>query len=175
MKFSEARKILADYNAAKKEIEGMASAAGVIAQNHFVTSFRNQGFTDEVIVPWKKRKRNERKGRGRQFKYMQHAGDDDSEGRRFKVKVVEVRSVKGGRAILVKSGLLRRSIIVRNQGLFRAVISSNLPYAAVHNDGLRSGRGKGFIMPKRQFIGNSSALNRKIITKFQSRIDKIFR
>ena len=50
MKFSEARKILADYNAAKKEIEGMASAAGIIAQNHFTMSFRNQGFTDEVKI-----------------------------------------------------------------------------------------------------------------------------
>lgn len=153
----------------------MVSAASIIAQNHFTMSFRNQGFTDITVDPWEKRKGRERKGRGRQFAWLRHSGTDDAEGKRFKVKTVEVRSVKAGRAILVKSGALRRSIRVRPAGLFKAYIYSNLPYAQVHNDGLRSGRGKGFIMPKRQFLGDSSVLNRKIISKFQSRIDKIFR
>ena len=50
------------------------------------------------------------------------------------------------------SGNLRTSIkseVTENSVVF----TSQLPYAGVHNDGLRAGRGKGFIMPKRQFIG----------------------
>lgn len=177
MKFNEARKILKDLNDSKKEIEGMVGAASIIAQNHFTMSFRNQGFTDEVLAKWKARK-----------------------------KAVP------GRAILVgTNGFLRRSIRVRPQGMFRAVIYSNLPYAQIQNDGgvinkssrtsilsfSSAGRfarqrtvrqrnstsyqqkatiGAHVInIPARPFIGDSGALNRKIISKFQSRIDKIFR
>ena len=49
----------------------------------------------------------------------------------------------------------------------RAVVYNKVEYAAVHNEGLRAGRGKGFTMPRRQFIGKSKALDgkiRKIIT-----------
>lgn len=176
MKFNEARKILKDLNDSKKEIEGMVGAASIIAQNHFTMSFRNQGFTDEAIAKWKARKKAD-----------------------------------AGRAILVKTGALRRSIRVRPQGMFRAVIYSNLPYAQIQNDGgvinkrsrtsilsfSSAGRfarqrtvrqrnstsfqqkatigAYGINIPARPFIGDSGALNRKIISKFQSRIDKIFR
>ncbi len=43
-------------------------------------------------------------------------------------------------------------------------------YAAVHNDGLKAGRGKGFIMPKRQFIGESETLNKKITDIIEDKI-----
>jgi len=41
-------------------------------------------------------------------------------------------------------------------------------YAKVHNEGLRAGRGKGFVMPKRQFIGKSAThdkMNHRSILK----------
>lgn len=84
------------------------------------------------------------------------------------------RSRMGSRAILVKSGRLRRSLSVRRFGALAVKITTDVPYARVHNDGLRSGRGKGFIMPKRQFIGYSGKLNRKIIAKFDSYIKSVF-
>jgi phage gpG-like protein len=47
---------------------------------------------------------------------------------------------------------------------------SNKIYAAVHNEGLRAGRGKGFIMPKRQFMGESSELNTLIIKELERKL-----
>lgn len=176
MKFNEARKIMQAANQVKAEIEKMTAAAGVIAKNHFVMSFRNQGFTDESIEKWIARKKADT-----------------------------------GRAILVKSGALRRSIRVMNRGMFKVVIFSNLPYAQIHNDGgvINKGPGSNVLnfnkrgrfqrqrterqrsqtsysisagygshqikMPKRQFIGNSGVLNRKIIAKFESQINKVFK
>lgn len=176
MKFNEAKKIKEDQKRLEEVFKKMSSVAGTIAQNHFIMSFRNQGFTDEVIAKWKARKKPD-----------------------------------AGRAILVKSGALRRSIKMKKVGLFKIVMSSNIPYAQIHNDGgiIKKGKGKvrmnwnedgklqrqrtarqraktayytvhkygkhTITMPKRQFIGNSSMLNKKIIANFQSQIDKVFK
>ena len=48
-----------------------------------------------------------------------------------------------------------------------------VPYAIVHNEGLRAGRGKGFKMPKRQFIGESAVLNNKISLIIDEELTKI--
>ena len=45
--------------------------------------------------------------------------------------------------------------------------------AKVHNEGLRAGRGKGFKMPKRQFMGESKELNRKVLRLIEDEIKKI--
>jgi phage gpG-like protein len=69
------------------------------------------------------------------------------------------------RAILVKNGHLRRSIRVRVATFSLIEIGAyNIPYAVFHN----TGAGK---MPKRQFIGESATLNRKI----KARINKEFK
>ena len=84
------------------------------------------------------------------------------------------RSRMGNRAILVKSGRLRRSIRSKRFGFLSVKILTDVPYASVHNNGERSGRGRGFKMPKRQFIGYSGVLNRKIIAKMDVTIKRIF-
>lgn len=62
------------------------------------------------------------------------------------------------------TGNLRKSISAEIDMQQNAVkFTSALPYSAVHNEGLRAGRGKGFLMPERRFIGDSTAV-RKIIT-----------
>lgn len=69
------------------------------------------------------------------------------------------------RGILIKSGTLRRDIRQRAARFdLIAVGTSNttIDYADVHNSGLRSGRGSGFTMPKREFIGESRNLDTKI-------------
>lgn len=55
-----------------------------------------------------------------------------------------------------------------------AEFASNLPYAAVHNEGLRAGRPPGFTMPQRQMIGASPALLSRIEKKANSLMDDIF-
>ena len=76
---------------------------------------------------------------------------------------------RAGRAILVKSGDLRRSIIrnPENRAALSVKISTDLPYARRHNDGLSK-------MPKRQFMGDSYNLNEKIKKVIIKRLDKVF-
>lgn len=98
-------------------------------------------------------------------------GFTDTTLEKWKPRKRTERSMSGSRAILVKSGNLRRSIKWRKYGKNAVINYSNLPYAKVHNDGLRAGRGKGFKMPKRQFVGYSKVMNKKIVEK----INKIIR
>lgn len=71
---------------------------------------------------------------------------------------------RAGRNILVKSGDLRRSIRVKGYSKTKLsiLLATDLKYASVHNFGERAGRGKGFKMPKREFIGDSYNLNEKV-------------
>ena len=50
---------------------------------------------------------------------------------------------------------------------------SNKVYAAVHNEGLKAGRGSGFTMPKRQFMGNSPTLNKLIVEELERKLSSI--
>lgn len=76
------------------------------------------------------------------------------------------------RAILIKSGRLRNSLNARiNYGRGEVVFTSSLPYAKVHNEGGRAGRGKGFTMPKRQFIGHHPSVDRVIVSIITENID----
>jgi len=58
-------------------------------------------------------------------------------------------------------------------GIGEVRIINTLPYAAVHNEGLQAGRGKGFTMPKRQFIGESKELNEKIEKMIDTEITNV--
>lgn len=75
------------------------------------------------------------------------------------------------------SGILRRAVI---NSLQKATFErihfevKDVVYAKVHNEGLRAGRGLGFQMPKRQFMGQTRKLGeiqRRVIDKT---IDKIW-
>lgn len=78
-----------------------------------------------------------------------------------------------GRAILVQTGKLRRSIMPKHDRDHIGAVS-RLPYAAVHNQGLRAGRGKGFKMRKRQFMGHSAALMDTLEQKIFEDLDGMF-
>ncbi len=83
-----------------------------------------------------------------------------------------------GRAILVKSGTLRRSIRRISTSAKRVKVGSvgkASVYAGVHNAGLRSGRGAGFQMPKRQFLGPSATTNKRITNLMRKTLNKGFR
>lgn len=61
---------------------------------------------------------------------------------------------------------------IPSYGMVRIV--NEVPYAAVHNEGLKAGRGKGFQMPRRQFIGESRELNGKVEKLIEDELRKIF-
>lgn len=71
------------------------------------------------------------------------------------------------RAILVKTGRLKRSLTKRQVDRLSVRVSSNVPYALRHNEGLSR-------MPKRQFVGYSRKLNDQLKQKFDRKIRKIF-
>jgi phage gpG-like protein len=137
---------------ARKALENAVVEVGNTAKNFFVENFRKQGFDDKTVQRWKPRKRTT---------YRTKSG-----------RIVNDTT----RAILVKEGDLRRSIIrVPNRAAMSVKIQTDLIYAKVHNEGLRAGRGKGFIMPKRQFIGDSYNLNEKVKAVIVKRLDKVFK
>jgi len=104
------------------------------SKNHFLKGFRRGGGqTDASKSGWTQRKRSRSRA-------------------------------NEGRAVLVQSGDLRADIRVRKTSFGRSVIgtsSATSDYSNVHNEGLRSGRGAGFQMPKREFIGDSVELQKK--------------
>ncbi len=73
----------------------------------------------------------------------------------------KLRKNETNKPLLIKTGALKNAVS-------KSVISAdatgvkfqvpNLVYAPVHNNGLHAGRGKGFQMPQRQFIGHTEEL-----------------
>lgn len=81
------------------------------------------------------------------------------------------------RAILLKSGNLRQAATAsgRVQGN-QVIFTVPLVYANVHNSDdpadRQAGRGKGFTMPQRKFIGDTPALDKRIADKAQRLLDE---
>ena len=148
MKFNNA-KILKD---AQKQVVALVKDSvnimGTEAVKFYTLNFRKQGFDDNGIDKWQPRKNEFFSGIAR---------------------VRKRERLASGRAILVKSGALRRSLRYYRNGLTSVMITSNLPYADAHNTGVK-GR-----LPKRQFIGNSANLDKIILRKFDKRIYNIFK
>ena len=91
-----------------------------------------------------------------------------------------VKGAKATRKILTgDTGDLARSIEIKSRSNGQVVIwtapsaFSKEPYGRVHNEGLRAGRSKGFIMPKRQFMGPSEELNALIISEIERKLKQI--
>lgn len=53
--------------------------------------------------------------------------------------------------------------------------TSSLPYAEVHNEGLKAGRPPGFTMKQSKMIGESEALDKRIENKFDREVVNEFR
>jgi phage gpG-like protein len=125
---------------ARRAMEAAVVDIGNTAKTFFVASFRKQGWDDKSVQKWKKRQVSERKGRG-----SKKSADGG------------VRSVKAGRAILVKTGDLRRSIIRNpaNRAALSIKISTDLDYAKIHNDG---GNVVQYVKPHRRFVDQGDTM-----------------
>ena len=131
----------------------MPEIIGVESTNHFKTSFQQEGFTNTSLNKWQPRKVSSMS----QKQLLQSSG----------------RAILTGLAN--KAGThLKDSIFYRTLRR-RTIIYSPKVYAGVHNEGLRAGRGSGFIMPKRQFIGQSDVLDKHIGRKITLFLDTIFK
>lgn len=74
-------------------------------------------------------------------------------------------TAKRNSATLVQTGALSRSVQARKQG-DTIIISSNLPYAKRHNEGIK--------MPKRTFIGMEKKLKQKIEKVIKENLNPFF-
>lgn len=89
------------------------------------------------------------------------------------------RGAKLTRKILTgDTGDLGRSIEVEKVEPGKVTVWSNpagssKAYARVHNDGLRAGRGKGFTMPQRRFMGEHPELNELIIKELERKLKEL--
>ena len=92
-------------------------------------------------------------------------------------------SVDAGRAILIKTGKLRRAVSNSKKSVSWERIEfrvEGVDYAAIHNFGgvvtrkSKSGKVYSFTMPKREFMGNSAELNKMLEKKITLAIEKIW-
>lgn len=142
MRFNEARKILAQKIAVDLALKSLKDEVKQMAISHFKKSFDIEGFNDSPVKKWKPLK-------------------------------MKRRQPYTNNKILTKTGKLKNSLRGRSyvgSRVWWVDIYSSVEYANVHNEGLRSGRGRGFKMPKRQFMGNSRILDKKIQTRIDNRI-----
>lgn len=113
-------------------------------RNFFLDSFRKQGFTDDSFQAWKEVKR--RIPGTKEYKYPKTKGL----GRRTS-------------AINVRTGRLRKSIVVKEASFGRIVVgTTGVSYASYVND-------------KRPFIEKSATLNKKVKATFKKEMDKILK
>jgi phage gpG-like protein len=77
------------------------------------------------------------------------------------------------RALLVQSGTLRRHAVRGGRVRGNAVeYVFPLDYERVHNEGGQAGRGKGFTMPRRQYVGESDLLKQRIEAKARQLLNR---
>lgn len=139
--------------------EDVKDIVGVEAVNHFKDSFRNEGFTDETLNPWKDVKR-----RDPASPWYGHSGQTG----RFSAERTTAKILTG------ETRELQNSITyTRIPGGAR--IRSDKPYAAVHQfGGMAKIYGKKqFNMTPRPFIGKSAVLNNKIKEKIKREFKRI--
>lgn len=131
-----------------RAINDSLSIMGKDAKIFFEDSFKKEGFTDERFEKWQPRKGQIRGGLGAALK-VGH---------------------KNTKPTLTDTRKLRKSLKLLTH-FKRAIIETTIPYAAVHNEGLRTGRGRGVKMPKRKFMGNSKTLEKRMLAKLTAKIE----
>ncbi len=72
------------------------------------------------------------------------------------------------------TGDLGRSLSAE-YGKGTVTIGSDVVYAKVHNEGLHAGRGKGFTMPKRQFLSDGKMLTDLVKETIAKRFNELFK
>jgi len=165
-----------------KFIEGekIRDIMGSEAVDHFQKSFKNEGFTDDVLEPWQDVKR--RDPNSPWYGHNRFASKEESTNKnqqRLQKKnsgTIGIFSQERTTAPILKGGTsdLRNSIryMITDKGV--RVLNST-PYASVHQFGKMAkiyGK-KSFQMPARPFMGKSILLKNNIENKIYKEIKKI--
>lgn len=81
-------------------------------------------------------------------------------------------------SLMVQSAALMNSVRTAEATPERVVWAAGnekVPYAQVHNEGGRAGRGAGFDMPQRQFMGEAEELERQLTRRIETYMRGIFK
>jgi len=142
-------------------------AIGTMAASHFRDNFRKQGFDDNGVSPWAKRKKNKK-------------GDDNravliQSGRLM--RSVRLRSYNTQRIVIGTSvpyasyhnegGIIHRRPHGRSTGTYRFDRAGKIHHRKSQV------RATDYRLPRRQFIGNSASLNTKIDNWYIKRLSKL--
>lgn len=123
---------------------------GKIAVDFFTESFQDEGFTDTSFEPWKEVKRRQDP---------------------------KVKGARASRPILTgDTGDLGMSIEYRDAAGGEVTVFSDKPYAEAHNEGTTTaGRNRRVTIPKRQFIGDSEQMDKKVVEGLKKKMDRIIK
>lgn len=122
--------------------------------NFIKKNFQDEGFNDTGLEKWEQRKTTDSRGRDNtryRTNRVGRAGSLNKYGRMIQDRPILTGHATGG-------DKLRNSFRARKQGN-AVVFFTYKRYAQRHNEGLKR-------MPKRQFMGKSKYLDRKITDKF---------
>jgi phage gpG-like protein len=139
--------------------------AGREAVKFFKQNFQNEAWGH---VKWKEVKRRQDSRNYTTITRGKNKGKQKAKGAWVTAPIL-TRGGELGRSIEVKEIRPGEVIIWTDPGAFK----SKEPYGRVHNEGLKAGRGKGFTMPKRQFMGEHPELNKIIIEKLEEKLKSI--
>ncbi len=129
------RRMQNNMNGLKQHI--VQDVIAVEAAAFHAKNFRDEGFTDTSLKKWPARKKKDKTGQQRALL----VGETHTKG-----------TLKG-------HALMGRV----KQGAVEFIFP--LDYEKVHNEGGRAGRGAGFQMPQRQFVGDSAYLRKRFEAK----------
>lgn len=136
----------------------LPNIAATIAVKFSKDRFRAQNWIGDRTEPWAKRKETLREAKKNR-----------------------------GRAVLVKTGRLKRSIRKIRTTATLAIVGTDVPYAIYHNQGGKKAAGtfnvatrrentmRSGTLPRRQFIGESTALSRLIERQFTAELIRAIR
>ena len=119
--------------------------AAVIAEQHFKDNFRKGGFQDNGLTAWKP-----------------------------STRIGKAKGAAGSYGTLLSGRNHLYSSIRHRTEPFKGIVWTDVPYAAAHNEGTNNaGRNHNVRLPKRQFIGDSEELRKKIAALVEKEINRI--
>lgn len=136
-------KIIKNFDLVKKELP---VKCGMDAVNYFRESFNTQSFD------------------GKKWKEVQRRISGTNAYKYPKGKGLSRRT----RAILIKTGRLKRGIVLKKASFNRTVIINEVPYASYHNEGTKH-------IPRRQFMNRTDTLDGRAIKIIKNTINKLFK
>lgn len=180
----ELRARLAEVNKVLRS--DLPKVIGHEAREHFTDNFRRGGFVDGGLKRWPDVKRRDPSSPWYGFEYRGERRTsyafrrDRVTGKTYKAKKQKRLNYSPAATkhapLTSKRNRLMNSIHARTRGM-SAVVYTAVPYARVHNEGGEAkvfGK-RSFTMPKRQFMGHSAQLDKKVKAEIERRIDAIFR